>query len=229
MLANLSFIDVLTESHRSGWSNRTARHRLAPPAMLTDDSWATGKWKKERPACLCGLVFINTWCRFFCFQHSDCQFISYIYDVPHIYIYICCYCEHNAYFCVEITVMISEPPLPTAPLFVLRFYCLFLVESWNRCAKSFCFTQLWILTNLVHLVMYVCACACACLTVQCCSRCVDVSVTLRYFSLWLSDPHSPLFSSICHTPLPSTLSGTHRWCCGLMQRSSTTPNVWLRV
>lgn len=176
MLANLSFIDVLTESHRSGWSNRTARHRLAPPAMLTDDSWATGKWQRQRdlPACVSWFLLIPDVGFFFFFFSTFRLPVHLIYiwcsSYTYIYIYICCYCEHNAYFCVEITVMISEPPSPHAPLFVLRFYCLFLVESWNCCAKSFCFTQLWILTNLVHLVMYVCARVCVWL----CSAVVNV-------------------------------------------------------
>lgn len=73
----LSVIKVLTESHRSGRDMRAARHRLAPPAMLADDSWATGKWqKKKKAACSCELESMNHCCSF-CFWHSNRQFISY--------------------------------------------------------------------------------------------------------------------------------------------------------
>lgn len=145
-------------------------------------------------------------------------------------VYKCCYCDHNAYFCVvEMIVMIvffnpsTPPPLP-----VLILLSVFLVESWKRCAKSFCFKRLWIVTELVHFG-YVRACACVCVrpTVLCCSWCVVVSVTLRYFSLWLSDPMlSPLSPSICHTPLPSTLLSIHSWGCRLVQGSSKAPMTW---
>lgn len=166
MLAYPSVIDVLTESHRSGGGIRTARHRLAPPAMLTDESWAAGERQKKRKkktlsASLWELVFMNSCCSFF-FQHSDCQFISCV----------CCCCDHNAYFCVvvEIVVMIFEPapPLLLPPSdFVVCFW----LNLEKCCAESFCFTQLWIFTDLCEfLVMYVRVRACVWL----CSAVVDV-------------------------------------------------------
>lgn len=75
---------------------------------------------------------------------------------------------------------------------------------------------MWIFTELVQfLVMYVCVYQ----TVKCCSWRV-VSVTLRYFSLWLSDPCSR--SPLC-TPL--TFLSIHSWWCRLIQRSSEAPKV----
>ena len=160
MLAYLSIIDVLTESHRSGGGVKTARHRLAPPAMLTDESWAAGerlkKNKKMLPASLCELVFMNSCCSFFFFS---------TFRLPVHLICVCCCCDHNAYFCVvvEIIVMIFEPPSPTPPSF--RLCRLFLVESWKNvvqshfvlhsCEFSLTFVNLWL-------------CMCVCVRVSDC-------------------------------------------------------------
>lgn len=147
VLANLSVINVLTGSHSSGRGNRTARHRLAPPAMLTDDSWATGKWqqKKDLPA---PVVF--------------CFFSTFQWPV-HL-VYKCCYCDHNAYFCVvEMIVMIVffNPSTPHRSPF--WFYCLFFWSNLENVVRShFVLNGCELSLNLCISVTYVRACACVC-------------------------------------------------------------------
>lgn len=144
-------------------------------------------------------------------------------------VYKCCYCDHNAYFCVvEMIVMIVfliPPPPHRSPFW---FYCLFFWSNLENVVRShFVLNGCELSLNLCISVTYVRVRVCVRPTVLCCSWCVVVSVTLRYFSLWLSDPMlSPLSPSICHTPLPSTLLSIHSWGCRLVQGSSKAPMTW---
>ncbi len=117
MLANLSVINVLTESHRSGRGNRSALTSTGTSSHV--DRWQLSHRKKKRqnrPAYSCELVFINYCCSSFNIPIASSSHIR-------------CYCDPNAYFCVvEIIVdMIFEPRPPPPPpcsqssLVVFRF------------------------------------------------------------------------------------------------------------
>lgn len=172
MLANLSVINVLTESHRSGRGNRSARHRLAPPAMLTDDSWATGKkkGKKTLPTHVSSslLITVVVFSTFLLLVHL-------IYAVIVIWcLFLCCWD-----YCYDFW---TPPPRPHSSLIVFRF--LLSVFGWilkNCCASHFVLLSC---EFSLTLCIWLCMCVCVCLTVQCCSWCV---VVVWHCGIFLSD------------------------------------------
>lgn len=158
VLANLSVINVLTGSHSSGRGNRTARHRLAPPAMLTDDSWATGKWQQQkRPACSCSFLGF--------FQHSNGQFISYINAVIVIIMPIFVLLRWLLWL-----FFLIPPPPHRSPFW---FYCLFFWSNLENVVRShFVLNGCELSLNLCISVTYVRVRVCVC--VRLCCAVVDV-------------------------------------------------------
>lgn len=113
--ANLSVINVLTESHRSV---RDIIWHLQPCRQII-------RW----PVCSCELGFIKYRCNFSFF---------FLFHIPSSF-RICYYCHHNAYVClVQITVVISfkSPPLPRCSRIVL--ICFF-ARTLNTLRKSIFF------------------------------------------------------------------------------------------
>lgn len=106
----------------------------------------------------------------------------------------------------------------TMPIFVLWL----LIWYWNHLCPHFSFDVFQILLSFCFCRILKMLCKSFCFTLSCeffcwpcafgsvwmyvrvshsvvlCSWCVVLSVTLRYFSLWLSDRCSPLSPSICH-------------------------------
>lgn len=184
MPADLNISNVLTGSRSSGRGNR--RHQLTGTSSHVDRWQLSHRNKKNKQknkkttTCLlvCGELFMNS-----CSLFSNIPDASLSHIIKAVLVIIM-----PVFVFVEIVVMIflGPPPTPTPrPRSWTWLYCCFCwVESWllNLVQSRFCFQQLWIFTELVHFG-YVCACVYVCVTVLCCSWCVVVRVTLRYFSL----------------------------------------------
>lgn len=127
--ANLSVINVLTESHRSV---RDIIWHLQPCRQII-------RW----PVCSRELGFIKYRCNFsFCFFHIPSSFR------------ICCYCHHNAYVCL-VQISFKSPPLPRCSRIVL--ICFF-ARTLNTLRKSIFFKPCCEFKLTLCIRFFVCMC-----------------------------------------------------------------------